>query len=215
MKKTAYFSPRTVDVKADAMLARLRRDITPRKIPFSIAKSALLVLDMQDFFLNPKLRSFIPSAGTVALKINSAVALFRAAGRPIIFTRHVNTEKNAKLMKLFWRELINGPQSNIWSGMDTNGATLLEKSQYDAFYDTRLEALLKRRKVTQLYICGVVTHLCCETTARSAFVRGFIPFIGVDTTADYNRPFHEAALRSLAHGFAVVATSGEILPWKK
>ena len=52
-------------------------------------------------------------------------------------------------------------------------------------------------------IAGVLTHLCCETTARSAFVRGFKVFFTVDGTATYYEDFHRATLLNLSHGFAV------------
>ena len=80
---------------------------------------------------------------------------------------------------------------------------VLDKSQYDAFYQTSLEGHLRAEGVTQVVICGVMTHLCCETTARSAFTRGFQVFFTVDGTATYNMDHHRATLVNLSHGFAV------------
>jgi len=60
-------------------------------------------------------------------------------------------------------------------------------------------------------VCGVMTHLCCETTAREAFVRGFEVFFPVDGTASYNQKFHEASLQNLAHGFAILTTVEQLL----
>ena len=65
--------------------------------------------------------------------------------------------------------------------------------------------------MSQVVITGVMTHLCCETTARSAFMRGFLPFFLVDGTATYNRHFHIATLTNLAHGFAHLARVQDIL----
>jgi isochorismate hydrolase len=56
-----------------------------------------------------------------------------------------------------------------------------------------------------------MTHLCCETSARSAFMRGFEVFFPIDGTATYNRDFHLATLRNLAHGFATMTTVRELL----
>ncbi len=47
----------------------------------------------------------------------------------------------------------------------------------------------------------MVTHLCCETTARSAFCRGFSVIFPPDATASYNRGLHQASLLTLCHGF--------------
>jgi bifunctional isochorismate lyase/aryl carrier protein len=89
--------------------------------------------------------------------------------------------------------------------------TLNQKSQYDAFYQTSLEEMLHAKGVTQVVICGVMTHLCCETTARSAFIRGFEVFFPVDGTATYNLAYHKASLLNLAHGFASLVLMKDIL----
>ena len=62
-----------------------------------------------------------------------------------------------------------------------------------------------------LVIGGVMTHLCCETTARSGFVKGYQIFFPVDTTATYNPNFHTATLRNLSHGFSVITTSEKLI----
>jgi isochorismate hydrolase len=56
-----------------------------------------------------------------------------------------------------------------------------------------------------------MTHLCCETTARSAFMRGLQVFIAVDGTATYSEAFHRASLLNLSHGFALPVLVDEIL----
>jgi isochorismate hydrolase len=56
-----------------------------------------------------------------------------------------------------------------------------------------------------------MTHLCCETTARSAFVRGFEVFFTIDGTATYNQGFHLGTLVNLSHGFATPVLASEIL----
>ncbi|HDR06062.1 MAG TPA: isochorismatase family protein, partial [Candidatus Coatesbacteria bacterium] len=55
------------------------------------------------------------------------------------------------------------------------------------------------------------TELCCETTARSAFVRDFDVFFPVDATAAYTEELHRASLLTLAHGFAVPLLTEELL----
>jgi isochorismate hydrolase len=56
-----------------------------------------------------------------------------------------------------------------------------------------------------------MTHLCCETTARSAFIQGYVVFFVVDGTATYTESFHRGSLLSLSHGFAVPILVDEIL----
>ena len=100
------------------------------------------------------------------------------------------------------------PLSQITPELDA-GYTI-EKTQYDAFYQTALEDLLKEKGITQVVITGVMTHLCCETTARSAFMRGFTVFFPIDGTATYNEDFHRSTLLNLSHGFAIPALIEEL-----
>jgi isochorismate hydrolase len=106
--------------------------------------------------------------------------------------------------------LAEHPCSQIIPELDTSAGIVIPKCQYDAFYDTSLEQILHEWGVTQVIICGVMTHLCCETTARSAFTRGYEVFFTVDGTATYNENFHSATLLNLAHGFATLALVDEI-----
>ena len=94
--------------------------------------------------------------------------------------------------------------------LDFSNRYVLRKSQYDAFYQTALENSLQKKGVSQVVITGVMTHLCCETTARSAFVRGFEVFFIVDGTATYNEDHHMATLRNLSHGFATLMLAEEV-----
>jgi isochorismate hydrolase len=95
--------------------------------------------------------------------------------------------------------------------LDPTSSILLKKRQYDAFYQTNLAKMLRSQAVKQVVICGVMTHLCCETTARSAFVRGFKVFFTIDGTATYREDFHRATLLNLAHGVATPVLVDEIL----
>jgi isochorismate hydrolase len=91
------------------------------------------------------------------------------------------------------------------------GFKVMRKTQYDAFYGTDLEKKLNEMGVRQIVIAGVMTSLCCETTARSAFVRGFDVFFLADGTATKSEVLHISALCTLAQGFAQVVSCREII----
>jgi isochorismate hydrolase len=55
-----------------------------------------------------------------------------------------------------------------------------------------------------------MTNLCCETTARDAFVRDFRVFFLADGTATANHDLHLSSLKNLAFGFATITTFGEL-----
>ena len=174
---------------------------------------ALLVLDMQEYFLSERSHAYIPAASAIIPGIQMLIEAFMYLNRSVIFTRHVNTPADARMMAAWWKDVIQpeSPLSQIAEALDTPGCKIFEKHQYDAFHGTELESCLRGEGVTQILITGVMTHLCCETTARSAFVRGFEVFFAVDGTATYNADFHRASLRNLSHGFAKPVLVDEIL----
>ena len=203
--KEAYFTPENIQAAAREMLAELDGLKVRRSQPDLSPSAALLVLDMQDYFLSTSSHAWVPSAAAILPGIKRLAAAFTGSGRPVFYTRHINDGENAANMGVWWREIISesDPLSAISTQLDTLGGLVILKSQYDAFYQTGLEELLVDFMVDQVLVCGVMTHLCCETTARSAFMRGYKVLFAVDGTATYNRDFHQASLLNLSHGFAV------------
>lgn len=57
-------------------------------------------------------------------------------------------------------------------------------------------------EVKEVIVTGVATNVCCETTARDAFVKGFRVFFSTDATATSSVDLHEATLKNMAYGFA-------------
>ena len=211
--KTRYYSIENIHQKSHRMLQKLP-DYEDRRISsFDPSNSALLILDMQSYFLDPSSHAYIPSAEAIVPGLLTLVKAYFENGLPVIFTQHLNTRQDAGSMATWWRDLISveDPLSAIIPAFDFSNRYVLRKSQYDAFYETSLESLLRKRGVTQVIISGVMTHLCCETTARSAFVRGFDVFFLIDGTATYNEDHHLATLLNLGHGFATLVLVNEIL----
>lgn len=175
--------------------------------PFNLIpeQSALLILDMQRYFLDPASHAFVPSAVTIVPRMMVLIETYRNLKLPVIFTKHLNTPGNAGSMNTWWKNIIRreDPMSDLIPEIAELNPTTLEKEQYDAFFGTDLEGWLHENNVTQVVIGGVMTHLCCETTARSAFVRGFDVFFLIDGTATYHIDFHRSSLLTLSHGFAI------------
>lgn len=209
--KEVYFSPDSIHTNAAAMLDELH--VSARRPTLTPDTSALLILDMQDYFLDSASHAFVPNAPAILPGVQNLIETYSHHKHAIIFTQHINTQKDAAMMGLWWHELITAdhPLCGITSDLDTSKGSLLRKTQYDAFFETELQDRLDEKKVSQVVVCGVMTHLCCETTARSAFMRGFDVFFTIDGTATYNQKFHMAALNNLAHGFARPMLIDEIL----
>jgi bifunctional isochorismate lyase/aryl carrier protein len=214
MRKEPYYTPETIKANSQKLLSFVE-PLRQRHadIIFRSEKAALLVLDLQEYFLQDDSHAFIPSAPAILPGISELIAAFKGADHPIVFTRHINTPKDAGMMSKWWRDLINPKNARSHNTIiaSTTKSIHINKTQYDAFRYTALENKLHQLKIEQVVICGVMTHLCCETTARSAFMRGFEVFFTVDGTATYNEELHRASLLTLSHGFAVPVLIEELL----
>ena len=211
--KERYFTIQSLDQQARELYQQVA-DLSQKKaMEFQPSRSALLVLDMQAYFLDASSHAYIPSADAILDGIVKLIKAYFTHGRPVIFTQQINTARNAGMMSIWWKDLLTSqnPLHRIIPEIDLSMGTFIQKSQYDAFYQTHLEEMLHSEEVTQVVLCGVMTHLCCETTARSAFIHGFEVFFPVDGTATYNLAYHKASLLNLAHGFASVVFIKDIL----
>ncbi len=212
VEKECYFNKDSINAAGAEILQELEPARNRTAFSFDMRRAALLIVDMQDYFLLPESHAWVPSATAIIDGLQLLVEKFTDQERPVIFTRHVNTEEDAGNMAVWWVELLRreNPLSRITPLLHTDKGEILEKTQYDAFYKTDLEGRLRQAGVRQVVLGGVMTHLCCETTARAAFVRGFEIFFLADGTATLNRQLHIGSLRSLGHGVAKIVRSLEI-----
>ncbi|XP_062184190.1 nicotinamidase 2-like [Phragmites australis] len=171
-----------------------RRDPDPRA-------AALLVIDVQGHFAS----LVAPAMPAIA----STVELCRAAGVPVIYTRHVDPVPRSRPLGEWWpgdRIDAGTPAAELLPGAGrAPGDLVVEKSTYSAFAGTALEEALRGMGAEEVIVAGVMTNLCCETTARDAFVRGFRVFFSADATATASRDLQEATLANMAYGFAYIA----------
>jgi isochorismate hydrolase len=213
VKKEAYFTADSIDQLSQQMKGEVTELARKHRFKILPEKTALLILDMQQFFLDNSSHAFIPSSTAIVPRVTKLSEAFSRLGLPVFFTRHLNSAADAQMMSEWWRDLIQekNPFSQISPEFNPDQGTVITKCQYDAFYQTCLEETLQKMGVSQLVICGVMTHLCCESTARSAFIRGFEVFFSIDGTATYTEGFHWASLLNLAHGFAIPVLVADIL----
>lgn len=211
--KEAYFTPDKVEEQAAQMLMSIDNMVRQHQVRFAKGRAALLIVDMQDYFLKESSHAFVPSAPAIIPAVKMLKQAFETTQQQVILTRHINSPDDAGMMGRWWKELIerDNPLSRITECLNTVSGTVLEKTQYDAFHKTALGNILETRKVRQLVICGLTANLCCETTARSAFVRGYEVVLVVDGAATYNADLHRATLLNLAHGFASLVLTKHLL----
>ena len=202
------------------VIARAKEAYERGTATFSIdpARTALLVIDMQDEFVRPGWSPFwVPAATRMAPRLRRLIEHARSVGVPVIWTifddTHHNLDRPRSLHSLAhgtvdWKR--PGPAA-VWSEMGyREDEVLIRKPSYGAFYDTPLDTILRNLGRDTVIVTGTLTNYCCGTTARQAYERGYYVVFSADTTAtdDESRQEHELAV--LRKGFALVLTTDEI-----
>ncbi len=186
-----------------------------KRHPLTTEGSALLVIDMQRYFLDDGSHAFLADSRPVLENVSALVGRYRELGLPIVFTRHaVKEDEDAGIMGTWWGDTLRegDPMSDIVDELrPVAGEEVLRKTRYSAFIGTDLERKLRSTDVERLIITGVMTHLCCESTARDAFMRDFEVFFVVDGTCSGDDDLHISSLRCLTDGFAIPVTTEEVL----
>ncbi len=216
MHRADYVTRESLEEKTAEWLEKAY-EYSPRRryLKLDPARCALLVIDMVKYFADPGGRNYLPATHAIIPNIKRIAESFRALGSPIIFTRHCHQgEHDLGMLGKFFSDYIrcHQPESQIIHQLEpTDHDVVMTKNTYDAFHNTELEKRLLDWGIDQVLITGCLTHLCCETAARSAFVRGFEVYLVADGTASSMELFHVNSLISLANGFAVILDSEGVI----
>jgi nicotinamidase-related amidase len=168
----------------------------------------LLVIDVQNFFR----RIVQPVLGNILRVIQSC----RKRNVSIIFTQHGHTDpdRDGGVLGRWWSQMIISGTED-WKFIPEikveSNEIVIPKKRYSAFFETDLDKILQSRGIQDLIISGVMTNLCCETTARDAFMRDYRVFFLIDGTATGRGEHHLATLKNLGFGFAYLMTCGELI----
>jgi ureidoacrylate peracid hydrolase len=220
-KMEYYVTPETLHAKGKQWLKQISTFNT-HKMQLNPAKSALLVIDMQRFFLDPTSPSFTCGGLAILPNLKNLIQAYREADLPVIFTRHVHHPDllDAGIMGWWWEGMCRegSPESEVHLDLTPrSGEKQVLKHRYSSFYNTDLETILRCMKVEDLVITGIMTNMCCESTARDAYYRDYRVFFLADGTGSVNEEMHLASLLNLAFGFAWVTSVDAILTqlnWK-
>lgn len=200
----AYALPTEVEIPASRAQWALERD-----------RAALLVHDMQGYFLRPYASDAEPLPGLIS-HIARLIAAARTAGVPVFYTaQHGDQDRRDR-----------GLQADLWGpGMSrapehqdilpelapAPGDFPLVKHRYSAFQRSNLESLMRARGRDQLIVCGVYAHIGCQLTAAEAFQRDIEPFFVADAVGDFSREKHMEAVAWAAAVCAVATSTARIL----
>lgn len=178
-------------------------------------RAALLIHDMQNYFLKP----FAPGAEPLAGLLANVEALRRrcyALGAPVIYSAQPGGQTPAQrgLLQDFWGPGIgtDPEQAAIVDALAPQpGDTLLTKWRYSAFQRTDLLNLLRAQGRDQLIICGVYGHIGVQATAVEAFMLDIQPFLAADAIADFSAADHARTLDFVAARCGVVRGAAELI----
>ncbi|MEX2944221.1 isochorismatase family protein [Serratia fonticola] len=196
---------------------------TPSELPvnkvnwaFEPQRAALLIHDMQQYFLN-----FWGEDSPLIKQVVENIAALRRyckqQGIPVFYTAQPNqqSDEDRALLNDMWGPGLNKhpEQQAVVSELAPDADdTVLVKWRYSAFHRSPLQEILQESGRDQLIICGVYAHIGCMTTAIDAFMRNIKPFMVADGLADFSREEHLMALSYTAGRCGRVVTTGDLLP---
>lgn len=130
-------------------------------------RKALLLIDIQnDYFEGGRNPLF--QAEQAAEQAKRLLVLFRENSLPIFHVRHISLQENAAFF------LPDTDGSLIYkSVLPKEGERVVIKHTPDSFFQTDLQEQLTASNIDELVVCGMMSHMCIDTTVRSAKRLGY------------------------------------------
>jgi len=192
-------------------------ELPPPRGPWRLerARAALLVHDMQAYFVDAFARQETPAAPAIA-NIARLAAYCRALDIPVFYTAQQGDQdrRDRGLQADLWGPGMTAApehQAIIAELAPAPGDFVLVKHRYSAFQRSNLETMLRARGRDQLIVTGIYAHIGCLMTAAEAFQRDIETFFVADATADFSRAEHDMALKWVAGRCGVPVTTAAVL----
>jgi nicotinamidase-related amidase len=127
----------------------------------------LVLVDIQnDYFKGGKYELVAPEQAVI--QVNKILKFFRECNWPIYHVRHINQDPDAAFF-------IPGTAGVDFykACLPLDGEEIIIKHRPDSFFDTDLKEKLDEKGIDTLVVCGMMTHMCIDTTVRSACNLGY------------------------------------------
>lgn len=190
-------------------------------------KTALVVVDMQNYFVQDGMPSCAPIAQKIVPNINLLAHSTRSAGGLVIWIQTealindpedwANRKEATSLDGWARRQSLlakDGAGFPIYETCDVKPEDKIAlKTRYSAFipYPSDLDNVLKAHGIDTLLITGVATSTCCESTARDAAMWGYRTIMVSDGNADQTDALHNHTLGKFLVTFGDVQTTNELI----
>jgi len=195
---------------------------------FDPARAALVVVDMQNAFMMPGVAHVLcAEAVEIVPNINRLADAMRRAGGTVVWVISTFGEES----RVNWPVLheMAGPEQTdvrvaalaegsighrIWADLDVrDGDPVVSKTKYSAFIQgsSDLDRILRERGIDTVVVCGTVTNVCCESTARDAMMLNFRAIMVTDANAAMTDRDHNASLIAFYLSFGDILSTGAIV----
>lgn len=196
---------------------------------FNPARSALVVIDMQNAFCKPGAPVEVAESRAIVPAINRLAAELRRRGGDVIW---IVTEIRQNGGRTDWENFTSriiaaavrdrtvaymapgAEGTRLWQELDArDGDIFMVKNRYSCLAPgaSPLERTLRSRGVDTLLIAGTKTNVCCEATARAAWDMDFSVVMVSDCCAALSDQEHLATLNSIIQQFGDVLSADEVL----
>ncbi len=143
----------------------------------TIPARALILIDIQEFYFD---EDKLPLEGNLeAARVASDLLTFFRENRDLII--HILHKGGGEIHPLVF---------------PLNGEVKIEKTHVNAFRSTDLESLLRERKIEELVMAGMQTHMCLEAAVRAADDLGFQCTVIHDACATRNLEFNNSVIKA-------------------
>lgn len=178
-------------------------------------KSALLVVDLQRWFLEKGSEEKLKAVPILIKKSNDLILFFEEKNLPIIKIQTVH-----KADKSTWNQwalehnvgrLLEGSREAEYSPdvISTENDIVITKTRLSAFLRTDLEKQLKDLDCNQVVICGYSTDNCVGQTSIDAYEYDFKVILAKDAILGTNIEQGNLMLSSLKKRFEIVPISND------
>ena len=193
-------------------------------------KTALVVVDMQNTFVEPGAPAEVPVSREVVPAINELVDALRKRGVRVIWVNHSNTgDPGATDWEGFFTHIVGDPKkveamldnmmpgghgTKLWKDLEVGDSDLrVTKNRYSAFTTgaSRLERILRSLGIENLILAGTKTNVCVESTGRDAMALDFKVVLVSDACAASSDREHLGTLETFVQQFGDVMTKDEVL----
>jgi ureidoacrylate peracid hydrolase len=192
------------------------------------ARTALIVVDLQNGFMAPGQPAEIGFAREIVPNVNRIAAALRAAGGVVAYIQNTITDATQADWCVWFDNFTKGSFKQRMIAAFTRGSFghaiypelevlpqdwKVEKQRFGAFVEgsSTLHAQLQARGIDTLIIVGTATNVCCESTARDAMMMNYKVIFVSDANACRTDEEHNATLANILALFGDVQSTEEVL----